>query len=88
VGDSALSPEQRLDRLEARVDGAFALDARLRALEVQLAPKPPETRGRWQLVREWVGTLAGLATPILVAILGYGLKDSVDLALQREQLNL
>ncbi|HEX7114708.1 MAG TPA: hypothetical protein VF193_06220 [Steroidobacter sp.] len=74
--------EQRVAGVETRLDGAFALDARLTSLESDLRKLKRSS------LRDWLQTLAPYVTGLIVAAFGFWIKDSVTLALQREQLDL
>jgi hypothetical protein len=74
--------ERRVAGLEGRIDSAFALDARLEKLEDDVR------KLRKSSLRDWLQTLAPYISGLVVLIVGYKLKDSVDLALRRETLDL
>lgn len=75
--------EQRVAAVEARLESAFALDARLKTIEGDLR----KVKGGSSL-RDWLQTLGPYLGGLVVLLVGYWIKDSVQLALQREQLNL
>lgn len=75
--------DERLTRLEYRFEQALANESRLAALERQLAQFTHKST-----LRDWLQTLGPYLGGIIVLIVGFWLKDSVTLALQREQLNL
>lgn len=74
--------EQRVATVETRLESAFALDTRLRSIEADLR------KAKGSSLRDWVQTLGPYFAGIVVALIGFALKDSVTLALQREQLDL
>jgi hypothetical protein len=74
--------EQRIAAVEARVENAFALDARLKAIEGDLRKLKSSS------LRDWLQTLGPYVAGLIVLLVGYWIKDSVTLALQREQLDL
>lgn len=74
--------EQRVAAVETRLENAFALDSRLKALESDLRKVKSSS------VRDWLQTLGPYVTGLIVAAFGFWIKDSVTLALQREQLDL
>jgi hypothetical protein len=74
--------EQRLAAVETRLENAFALDARLKAVESGIGKRSGST------LRDWLQTLGPYAAGLIVLLVGYWIKDSVALALQREQLDL
>jgi uncharacterized low-complexity protein len=76
-------PDERLTRLEQKLEQAFALDARLRTLEETVKKQQPRSG-----LRDWLQTLGPYLAGLVVLIVGFWLKDSVSLALQREQLDL
>lgn len=75
--------DERLARLEQKVEQAFALDARLRTLEEAVKKLQPRSG-----VRDWLQTMGPYLGGVVVLVVGFWLKDSVSLALQREQLDL
>lgn len=75
--------EDRLKQLECRFEQALAHESRLAALESQVGQIT-----RKSTVRDWLQTLGPYLGGIIVLIVGFWLKDSVTLALQREQLDL
>jgi hypothetical protein len=75
--------EQRVAAVEARLESAFALDARLKTIEGDLR-KVKGGSG----VRDWLQTLGPYAGGLVVLLVGFWIKDSVTLALEREKLNL
>jgi len=75
--------EQRVAAVEARLESAFALDARLKAIEGDLR----KVKGGSSL-RDWLQTLGPYVGGLVVLFVGYWIKDSVTLALEREKLNL
>jgi hypothetical protein len=74
--------DERLAAVEARVENAFALDARLKSLEGDVR------KLRSSSIRDWLQTLGPYVAGLIVLLVGYAIKDSVTLALQREQLDL
>ena len=74
--------EQRIAAIEQRVESAFALDGRLKALEADVR------KLRSSSLRDWVQTLGPYVSGLVVLLVGFWIKDSVTLALQREQLDL
>jgi hypothetical protein len=76
-------PDERLARLEQKLEQAFRLDARLRTIEDAVKKQQPRSG-----VRDWMQTLGPYLGGLVVLIVGFWLKDSVSLALQREQLDL
>jgi hypothetical protein len=74
--------EQRVAAVEMRLESAFALDARLKSVEGDLR----KLKGSG--VREWLQTLAPYIGGLVVLLVGFWIKDSVTIALQREQLDL
>lgn len=76
-------PDERLTRLEQKLEHAFALDARLRTLEETARRLQPRSS-----LRDWLQTLGPYLGGLAVLIVGFWIKDSVSLALQREQLDL
>jgi hypothetical protein len=75
--------EQRVAAVEARVESAFALDARLKNIEGELR----KLKGG-SSVRDWLQTLGPYLGGLVVLFIGFWIKDSVSLALQQEQLDL
>ena len=75
--------EQRIAAIEARVEQAFAIDTRLKSLEGDVR----KLKGGSGL-RDWVQTLGPYISGVVVLLVGFWIKDSVTLALQREQLDL
>ena len=73
---------QRIADLEARVEGVFAIDARLKALDSKVSELKKSG------IRDWVPTLAPFATSLVLLLVGYWLTDSVKAAIEREQLDL
>lgn len=75
-------PEERVTKLEAEVD-RLQIHARLSRLE-QSADKPP-SRG----FVGWMGqALPQLITGVVLLVVGFWIKDSVDLAVKQQQLQL
>jgi hypothetical protein len=74
--------EQRMAAVETRLENDFALDSRLTSIEADLR------KAKSSSLRDWVQTLGPYFAGIIVAVIGFALKDSVTLALQREQLDL
>lgn len=74
---------QRVAAVEVRVEGAFAIDSRLKTLESDVR----KLKGGSTL-RDWIQTLGPYASGLIVLVVGFWIKDSVTLALQREQLDL
>jgi hypothetical protein len=81
-GPSMADVEQRIAAIEQRVESAFALDARLKALESDVR------KLRSSSLRDWAQTLGPYVSGLVVLLVGFSIKDSVTLALQREQLDL
>jgi hypothetical protein len=75
--------EHRVAAVEARLESAFALDARLKTIEGDLR----KLKGGSSL-RDWLQTLGPYIGGLIVLFVGFWIKDSVTLALQREQLDL
>jgi hypothetical protein len=75
--------EQRIADVEARLESAFALDARLKALDGDVR----KLKGG-STVRDWMSTLAPYIGGLVVLFVGFWIKDKVALALQRESLDL
>jgi len=75
--------EQRVAAVEARLESAFALDARLKTIEGDLR----KVKGG-SSVRDWLQTLGPYVGGLIVLLVGFWIKDSVTLALEREKLNL
>lgn len=75
--------EERVAAVEVRVEQAFAIDARLKSLEGEVR----KLKGGSGL-RDWVQTLGPYVSGLVVLLVGFWIKDSVTLALQREQLDL
>ena len=75
--------DERLARLEHKLEQAFALDARLHTLEEAVRKQQPRSG-----LRDWMQTLGPYLSGVVVLVIGFWLKDSVSLALQREQLDL
>jgi len=89
-GSRARETEEQLARLEAEIaELKPSLGARLSALEAAAAahssPMPPPRRG----FLTWMGDEAPkLVAAVVLLIITYWIKDSVDLALRRQQLQL
>lgn len=75
--------EQRVAAVEARLESAFALDARLKTIEGDLR----KVKGGSSL-RDWLQTLGPYLGGLVVFFVGWWVKDSVQIALQRAQLDL
>jgi hypothetical protein len=75
--------EPRIAALEAKVESAFAIDSRLKSLEGEVR----RLKGG-SSIRDWLQTLGPYVAGLVVLFVGYWIKDSVALALQREQLDL
>lgn len=75
--------EQRVAAVEARLESAFALDARLKTIEGDVR----KLKGG-SSVRDWLQTLGPYAGGLVVLLVGFWIKDSVTLALEREKLDL
>ena len=75
--------EQRIATVEVRLENAFALDARLKSLDADVR----KLKGG-STIRDWLQTLAPYVAGLVVLMVGFWIKDSVTLALQREQLDL
>jgi hypothetical protein len=76
--------EQRIAALEARLESAFAIDARLRALDAKVSDLQPKTPGKWDKIQILGSYISGL----LVLVVGYVINDSVTHALDRQKLDL
>lgn len=74
--------EQQIAGLEARVENVFAIDARLKSLEGDVR------KLKGSSLRDWLQTLGPYISGVIVLLVGFWIKDSVTLALQREQLDL
>lgn len=74
--------EQRLGAAESRIEGAFAIDARLKSIEANVGKLKSSS------VRDWIQTLGPYVSGVVLLLLAYWVKDSVQLALQREELDL
>jgi hypothetical protein len=74
--------QQRVAELDARLENALALDARLEAMEDKVGKL-----GRSSF-RDWMGALAPYVSGLVVLFVGFWIKDSVQLAMQRQQLDL
>jgi|GEM_PF-6726903 len=74
--------EQRVAAVEVRLENAFALDARLKSLESDVR------KLKGSSLRDWLQTLGPYISGIVVLLVGFWIKDSVTLSLQREQLDL
>lgn len=82
--------DQRIAALEARLEQALAIDARLRALDDRMgaaerAQAPP---GMLRGLRDWLQALGPYIAPAVVLILGIVINNSVEDALKREALDL
>lgn len=75
--------DTRIAMLEAKLENALAIDARLEKLESQLG-----TLQGGSSVRDWLQTLGPYLAGLVVLFVGYSIKDSVELALNRERLDL
>jgi hypothetical protein len=73
---------QRIANLEARVEGALAIDARFKALDSEVSELKKAGP------RNWLQALAPFATSLALLLIGYWINDSVKAALEREQLDL
>jgi hypothetical protein len=73
---------QRIAELEARLESAFAIDARLKALDSEVS------KLKRSGLRDWLQALSPFATSLALLLVGYWLNDSVKAAIEREQLNL
>ena len=82
--DSMSDLDERLTRLEMRVDQSIASESRLAAIEKQLAQFRPKPSG----LRDWLQTLGPYLGSLVALFIGFAIKDSVTLAIQREQLDL
>jgi len=83
------SESERLSSLEQKVESAFALDSRLKAIDTRLgALDEAVKKPRRASVRDWIQTFGPYLTGLVVLIVGFWLKDSVALGFQREQLDL
>jgi len=69
-------------------DLAAALEQRIARLEAKegAPPRPPDPkrRDKWDILQ----LLIPLVTPVVVGVVGFGLKDSFDRSLRREELQL
>ncbi|HYM33948.1 MAG TPA: hypothetical protein VET48_01060 [Steroidobacteraceae bacterium] len=74
--------EQQIAELKARLDNVFAIDARLKSLDADV--RKLKSSG----LRDWLQTLGPYVSGVIVLLVGFWIKDSVTLALQREQLDL
>jgi len=82
--DSSMSEvEERVAAVEARLEQTFAIDARFKSLEGEVRKLKGGTG-----LRDWVQTLGPYVSGLVVLLVGFWIKDSVTLALQREQLDL
>jgi hypothetical protein len=72
----------RLSNLELKVESAMALDARLKALEEGLKQLRPRSS-----LRDWIQTLGPYLSGLIILIVGFWLKDSVSMAIQRDQVD-
>jgi hypothetical protein len=77
--------EKRLAILEQKFESWHATDARLKAIEESIKKFNPNPKSS---LRDWIQALSPFVTAIAVFIVGFVLKDSVSLALQREDLDL
>jgi len=75
--------EQQIAELQARVENVFAIDARLKALDADIRKLKPSSG-----VRDWLQTLGPYVSGLIVLLVGFWIKDSVTIALQRETLDL
>jgi hypothetical protein len=85
-----VTPEnERLTTLEQKVESAIALDSRLKAIDARLSAHDDELKkARRSTLRDWIQTLGPYLSGLIVLIVAFWLKDSVSLALQREELDL
>jgi len=83
MGVAEYDSDRRVAQLETKVESALAIDARLRALEGDLKALKPKSG-----VREWLQALGPYVTGVIVLLVGYAVKDSVTLAMEREKLDL
>lgn len=74
--------EQRIGQLEARLEGAFAIDGRLKSLESQVSALKKSS------ISDWLRGLGPFASSIALLFVGYWINDSVKHALDRETLDL
>jgi hypothetical protein len=74
--------EQQIAELSARVENVFAIDARLKALDADV--RKLKSSG----LRDWLQTLGPYVSGLIVLLVGFWIKDSVTLALEREKLDL
>jgi len=74
--------DPRVSELELRLESAFALDSRLKSLESSVKTL------RTSSLRDWLGALAPYVGGLVALCVGYWIKDSVTLAMQREELDL
>jgi hypothetical protein len=73
----------RITTLEQKVELAFTLDKRLKDLEDSVKQLRPRSA-----LRDWLQAFGPYLSGVAVVIIGFMLKDSVTLAMQREQLDL
>lgn len=78
-----MDDDARLTRLELKLEQGLATEARIAALEKQQGQLTRKSD-----LRDWLQTLGPYLSGLIVLIIGFALKDSVNQALQREQLNL
>jgi hypothetical protein len=77
-----MSTDQRIGQLEARLEGAFAIDGRLKALESEVSGLKKSS------VSDWLRALGPFASSLALLFVGYWINDSVKHALDRETLDL
>jgi hypothetical protein len=76
------NPDQRIGQLEARLEGAFAIDGRLKSLESEVSGLKKSSFG------DWLRALGPFASSLALLFVGYLINDSVKQALDRETLDL
>jgi hypothetical protein len=74
--------DQRIAELEARLEGAFAIDGRIKALESEISGLKKSS------VSDWLRALGPFASSLALLFVGYWVNDSVKQALDRETLDL
>jgi hypothetical protein len=81
--------QERIANLEARVEGALAIDARLKACDTQLQALDTRLSELKHVgLRNWLQALGPFASSVALLLIGYWVTDSVKSALEREQLDL
>ena len=79
---SLIDIQQRIAELDARLENALALDARLKTLEDKVSKQGHSS------FRDWMAALAPYVSGLVVLFVGFWIKDSVELAVQKQQLDL